>query len=250
MVCQGSSVMRSEATKTAVRRGPRRLEDGAVPADAAGDDDVVGVPLEQEHRAPEAVGVGRRPVGEEEVERAEGRTLPTRARDGAECAVGVGARGASRDPGLVEAREHPGEEELAVGLAGDLREALGRGVRPEPRDVLHRAVVREDPATAHEGVRVVERGVADRLLADVRHEQLAAAADGEAVEPLVFASAHDARSTRHVPAHASKTAMPHPSRCSRERAASDRGASRRTILNSVGSLAAMPRSRHIVSIEA
>jgi hypothetical protein len=132
------------------------------------------------------------PVRQQEVEGAEARELARGARRLAERLVGGGRGGLVGDAGLVEPREQPREEHLAVGLPVDLGRALDRSVLPQPADLLDRAVVGEDPPTLREGMRVDQRRLADRLLPDVRDEHPAPAADREAVEVLVLARAGDA----------------------------------------------------------
>ena len=94
-----------------------------------------------------------------------------------------------RETGLVESREVVREEDLAVRVAFDLREARLRCAAAHDVDRLHRAVVREEPAVAMERMRVLEARRADGLLANVGDEDVARRLSGDLVEPRVLVGA-------------------------------------------------------------
>src|SRR5450631_4462294 len=113
-------------------------------------------------------------IAQKEVERPEPRARLTLRNDARDEIVRGARYGCVRETRCVEPCEQECEEALAVGLAADLRGTLIGDLPRDPRAIVDRAVVREDPAPAREWVCVRAPRRADRALAHVRDQELTA----------------------------------------------------------------------------
>ena len=214
---------------------------------------VGGPALRDEERASEAMRERGLPVRQEEVERADALRAQI-ARELVDDVVRRFARALvaeTCEPALVESREHVREEELAVRVAGDFAQPSARAAGAHGVLILDRAVVCEDPALANERVRVLEARGPDRLLPDVRDEQVPAALRGERVEAVIIDGRRGAsvESPRVFAERVLRVGIvdgdaPSVAMLTRE-VARQRGASVNTRPNSAGSEATIPSRRHM-----